>query len=611
MSSLEELVAAKVAATAPEDLGSGEHIMLRPYNQTLYERRNSASHQQQQQQPTWEAHWALRRQRYLRPLLQPVPWILPRFGIRLSYGEAGFWTLYTVVCIAILGAMLPAAITFLPDADSTTRRHGNDDNPVNDPASSLGTLGTLLMTLALLPVSRNGILTLALNLSFERGIRFHRWLAYVAIGFIFAHGATYIGFYGRAAVSPNGIGSLLWDGVFSVNLSGFISLCCAVALALTSLPWIRRHLFEFFYRVHIPLFLGFVVFAAIHRGAAIGILAVPILNWALGVAFQISSVRKKAKMLSLKLLQDGVTRLEFDKEKFHYEAGQYVFICIPKLSWFEWHPFSISTSPHDQHISVHVRTLGPWTASLAKLAVSLEQQPAAAAGEPSLPTLLVDGPYGTNTIPRSEYKNFLLISGGIGVTPMQSIYNDLVRDWRASLRELRHCRFIWSVRATGAYDYLLDKETQASHSKHNGLGVLPPFHTPMLLDEYDANRAARGEVQPTNDAPVLATEFYLTKGVDNIAAAAAAAAGQEHTAAAAAAAATTEAEGRPQRLWVRPGRPDLNTAFELMRTQHGGEQKCAVLVCGPRGLVREVRRKCLEFGNREMVFDLHVETFEL
>ncbi|KAI8818321.1 FAD-binding domain-containing protein [Fimicolochytrium jonesii] len=585
MSSLEELVTARAAPG--DSSGPVENIRLRPYNQTLYERRKSSAsqQQQQQQQSNWEAHWALRRQQYLRPLLQPVPWILPRFGIRTSYGEAGFWTLYTIVCIAILVAMLPAAITFLPDANST--RHHNDDNPVNDPASSLGTLGTLLMTLALLPVSRNGILTLLLNLSFERGIRFHRWLAYVAIGFIIAHGAAYIGFYGRTNVSPDGIGSLLWDGVFSVNLSGFISLCCAVALALTSLPWIRRHMFEFFYRVHIPLFLGFVVFAAIHRGTAIGILAVPILNWALGVAFQIRSVRKKAKMLSLKLLKDGVTRLEFDKEKFNYHAGQYVFICIPKLSWFEWHPFSISTSPHDQHVSLHVRTLGPWTASLAKLAVSLEQQPA---GEP-LPILLVDGPYGTSTIPLNEYKNFLLISGGIGVTPMQSIYNDLVRDWRAAHRELRHCRFIWSVRATGAYDYLLDEETQRSHSKHNGLGVLPPFHTPMLLDEYHANRAARGETQPTNEAPVLATEFYLTRG--DVAAV------QEQA---------TE-EGR--QLWVRPGRPDLNAAFELMRTQHGGERRCAVLVCGPRGLVREVRRKCLEFGNAGMEFDLHVETFEL
>ena len=27
---------------------------------------------------------------------------------------------------------------------------------------------------------------------------------------------------------------------------------------------------------------------------------------------------------------------------FHFRGGQYVFLCVPELSLFEWHPFSIS-----------------------------------------------------------------------------------------------------------------------------------------------------------------------------------------------------------------------------------------------------------------------------
>ncbi|XP_071941396.1 NADPH oxidase 5-like [Antedon mediterranea] len=52
---------------------------------------------------------------------------------------------------------------------------------------------------------------------------------------------------------------------------------------------------------------------------------------------------------------------------FVFNPGDYVFLHIPILQKYEWHPFTISSSPDDDAtISCHIRTLGDWTKSLYK-----------------------------------------------------------------------------------------------------------------------------------------------------------------------------------------------------------------------------------------------------
>lgn len=75
---------------------------------------------------------------------------------------------------------------------------------------------------------------------------------------------------------------------------------------------------------------------------------------------------------------------------FKYKSGMYLFVKCPGVSTFEWyvlsfimndyeviiyylgtylnrHPFSITSAPGDDHLSVHIRTLGDWTTELRNL----------------------------------------------------------------------------------------------------------------------------------------------------------------------------------------------------------------------------------------------------
>ena len=53
--------------------------------------------------------------------------------------------------------------------------------------------------------------------------------------------------------------------------------------------------------------------------------------------------------------------------RFNYQPGDYVFIKIPSIAKTEWHPFTISSSPEQDFIGLHVRAVGTWTNKLYEL----------------------------------------------------------------------------------------------------------------------------------------------------------------------------------------------------------------------------------------------------
>ena len=53
---------------------------------------------------------------------------------------------------------------------------------------------------------------------------------------------------------------------------------------------------------------------------------------------------------------------------FSYGPGDYIFIQIPAIAKYEWHPFTISSAPEQQgFIWLHIRSVGTWTKKLYEL----------------------------------------------------------------------------------------------------------------------------------------------------------------------------------------------------------------------------------------------------
>jgi predicted ferric reductase len=91
---------------------------------------------------------------------------------------------------------------------------------------------------------------------------------------------------------------------------------------------------------------------------------------------------------------------------------------------WEGHPYSLSASPTNTHLRITVKDLGDHSKSLAKLKPGTR--------------VLVEGPYGIFTADAIEGKSALLIAGGVGITPIRALLEELPADidtdliWRAS-----------------------------------------------------------------------------------------------------------------------------------------------------------------------------------
>lgn len=67
-------------------------------------------------------------------------------------------------------------------------------------------------------------------------------------------------------------------------------------------------------------------------------------------------------------LSAGVTHLEFKRPQgFAYRSGQWVRIACLRLGTDEYHPFTLTSAPHEETLSLHIRAVGPWTSQLREL----------------------------------------------------------------------------------------------------------------------------------------------------------------------------------------------------------------------------------------------------
>ncbi|XP_062194768.1 respiratory burst oxidase homolog protein E-like isoform X2 [Phragmites australis] len=247
------------------------------------------------------------------------------------------------------------------------------------------------------------------------------------------------------------------------------------------------------------------------------------------------------KILKVCLLPGNVLTITMSKPYgFRYRSGQYIFLQCPTISPFEWHPFSITSAPGDDYLSVHIRTNGDWTQELKHIFVENCFSPHVnriasfselGAAEPrSLPKLLVDGPYGA---PAQDFRNYdvlLLVGLGIGATPFISILRDLLNNIKiadelmdlametsrsedsansfsvstASSNRKRAYRtsrahFYWVTREAGSFEWFKGVMNEVAEMDKKGVIELHNYLT-SVYEERDARTTLLSMVQALNHA---------------------------------------------------------------------------------------------------------------
>lgn len=440
----------------------------------------------------------------------------------------------------------------------------------------------------LLGVCRNVIRVMrqsSLNrwIPFDDNIYFHRWTAYSMLAFTFIHVNGHVfNFYAIEDVAR--IQAVLpfkaWQLHYTTyaGITGHVMLLACFLIYTSAkrqvkaknfeLFWYTHHLFIVFY---IALFLhSFGCFVKSGQGKCKGMNS----NYYTVPAFSLYVVERLVREYrSWNITQittairhpNNTIEIRFDKPDFLYQPGQYLFLNVPEISIFQWHPLTISSCPEEGFISIHIRIVGDWTRKLAELV------DAKGAKEGKLPGLRVDGPYGAPSEDVYKYEAAILVGAGIGVTPAASILKSIwYRYYRKSPMPLKKVYFYWINRDTESFAWF--QSLLASLEETVSTRQLEIF-------SYITAQQALGDIHN-----IILNDDQAFDPV-------------------------TELKTR-----TNYGRPEWTSIFQNIRskTTFRGRKdvfKIGVFFCGPKGLGKSLAKVCHDTSDDKIQFVFHKEHF--
>jgi len=332
----------------------------------------------------------------------------------------------------------------------------------------------------LMPIGRKSVLLEAIGMSWERAVKYHRWVGNYSVLLMFIHSALYIAIWmhgnGNEAYDPDG--EMMKRNMnpwycsnnecdddqarqLRVNMYGFATMFLVLIMTAMAVPWVRRHKFEWFYYAH-HLFLLVFVFICLHYKGAIIYLVPGIAVYSIDKLMGLLSYRKSAPAKT-RMVSSDVMELTFDIEPgVEYKAGDYVFLNVPGVSFLEWHPFSLTSAPNvnGNKVFFHLKDSGTWTKNVIEAAKTEARD-----GDNTL-NVRLDGFYGnTDLFEHLQRKDqTLLVGGGIGVTPMISLAMGLCQAGTAPVT------LIWVVRSIDEFS-IFSTELSNALRRYNHLSV--------------------------------------------------------------------------------------------------------------------------------------------
>ncbi|KAL3530670.1 hypothetical protein ACH5RR_009992 [Cinchona calisaya] len=285
---------------------------------------------------------------------------------------------------------------------------------------------------------------------------------------------------------------------------------------------------------------------------------------------------------------------------FKYKSGMYLFVKCPDISPFEWHPFSITSAPDDQHLSVHIRTLGDWTTELkntfAKACEPQDAQPRRGSlvrmetrarpgtteqSQAEFPTIFIKGPYGAPAQNYKKYDILLLIGLGIGATPFISIIKDILHNETemdlavgglSSNKGPERAYFYWVTREQGSFEWFKGVMDDLADYDANHVIEMHNYLT-SVYEEGDARSALIAMVQWLQHAK---------NGVDVVS---------------------------ESRIKTHFARPNWRKVFSHLAVKHPSS-RIGVFYCGSSVLTKTLKQLCHELSLESTTrFHFHKENF--
>ena len=292
-----------------------------------------------------------------------------------------------------------------------------------------GLAGTYLALVMVLLVSRVPVVERVLG--FDGLLRWHRRLAPWPISLIAAHVLLIIVGYSQAQKTGLWHEIGLMVSTFPWMIEATIGFVLMMAVATVSARWVRRRVrrerwWAFHLFMYLALALSFahviVLGPSFVRHPVTRVLWV--LFWVATAGFVIAyrfglpivrSLRHGLTVAEVRREAPGVVSVILHGRKLDRLAvsgGQFFeWRFLTKGMWWQAHPFTLSARPSASSLRLTVKSVGDYSSAVAQLKPGTR--------------VAIEGPYGVFTSHARRRRKALLISGGIGVTAIRSLLEDL------------------------------------------------------------------------------------------------------------------------------------------------------------------------------------------
>lgn len=271
----------------------------------------------------------------------------------------------------------------------------------------------------------------------DDSVKLHKLAGYSLAIFSIVHA---VGHYFNFAKFSKHSGANVWRLLFlnSTGLTGHILVVVILLIVFTaSIPAIRAMKHEVFYYTH-KVFMVYIVTLAVHGtfcfiktddprrpciAATSWIWILPGLTlYTLETLYAFVRARRFTYVSKVIQHQSSVFEIQIRKPSFSFIPGQYLFLNIPSVSLFQWHPFTITSAPEDTFLAVHIRIIGDWTREAAARFGIVDGK---IVTPDVMPRVYVDGPYGAPCQNFEDYEVVICVGAGIGQTPFSSVLRSI------------------------------------------------------------------------------------------------------------------------------------------------------------------------------------------
>ena len=361
--------------------------------------------------------------------IEPLPTLLPArprptSGRRRAFGLTAVW-------IFVLGNAAGMVWLWIHGGNLTTKSSGDVLTSI---ARITGLLSAYLALIQVILLAR--VPALERLVGFDRLSVWHRWNGHACLDLVLAH--VFFSVWGYAALDkvsiPKEISTMLGGGIYPGMITATVGTGLLIAVVATSIVIVRKRLrYEWWHAVHLLAYAGIALawFHQIPTGNELVLDRVAADYWrslyiatiVLLVVFRFgapiaAALRYRLRVAAVVDEAPGVVSLWITGRglgRLNARPGQFfIWRFLTRGRWWKAHPFSLSAAPDGRSLRITVKGLGDDTAHIGAIPIGTR--------------VVAEGPFGVFTDDLRQSEQVLLIAGGIGITPVRALMQEMRGD---------------------------------------------------------------------------------------------------------------------------------------------------------------------------------------